>query len=276
MDPVQGLNQAMQYIEAHLRDEVDAEALSRMALCSAGSFTRMFSLLTGSTLREYVRKRRLTRAAYALRDTDAKVIDIALDYGYESADSFARAFTRQHGASPSQVRRGAPIRATFPISFHITIKGAEDMEFRMEEKQAMVLRGVWTEMACAAGGRFAREHELWASECENLPGRVSDRGTAGTWYGVWQNGRYAVARAAEEAVYKNTEDVCIFAGTYAVFTSEKGGFAGEVLPRMREQIREKALKDAGFQPASEVEIEVYHLFPRQEKQERYYEIWIPI
>lgn len=111
------------------------------------------------------------------------------------------------------------------------------------------------------------------SECENLPDRVSDRGMAGTWYGVWQNGRYAVARAAEEAAYKNTEDVCIFAGTYAVFTSEKGGFAGEVLPRMREQIWENALKDAGFQPDSEVEIEVYHLFPRQE---RYDEIWIPI
>lgn len=277
MDQIDALNKAVDYIETHLADDIDMARPARIAGCAPGSFARLFSLLAGLPLGEYIRRRRLTRAGYEVRSADARVLDIALRWGYDSADAFTRAFARQHGATPTQVRRdGAPLHPFLPLSFHLTAKGAKDMVFAVENKPEMVLRGVWTEMSCAPEARFAREHELWAAECEDLPGRVSACGIPGVWFGVYHNGRYAVARNACDTARDDTQIAVIPAGKYAVFTSENGGFAGEILPKMREEIFQKALGDAGYAPVSDLEIEVYHLFSRGEKEKRYYEYWVPV
>ena len=97
----------------------------------------------------------------------------------------------------------------------------------------------------------------------------------GVWFGVYHNRRYAVARNAGDAAQSCAETVVIPAGTYAVFTSEKGGFAGDILPRMRRRSSEKTLCDAGYAPVDGVEIEAYHLFEREQKGERYYEYRVP-
>ena len=92
MDLLKQLNEAIDYIEKHLCEELDPEKLSRITLYSAETFDRFFSYMTGMTLHEYIRRRRLTRAAYELRNPACRIIDIAMKYGYKNPDSFTRAF----------------------------------------------------------------------------------------------------------------------------------------------------------------------------------------
>lgn len=89
MDSLQSMNQAMKYIEENLTDQIDVREVARRAYCSEYHFKRMFSFLAGVSLSEYIRRRKLTLAAFDLKDSHMKVIDVALKYGYTSPDSFA-------------------------------------------------------------------------------------------------------------------------------------------------------------------------------------------
>ena len=104
MDWLQRLNRAMDYIEEHLADRISYDEIARIACCSTYHFRRMFPFLTGITLSEYIRRRRLTLAAFELQTTGAKVIDVALKYGYQSPEAFARAFKQLHGVMPVAAR----------------------------------------------------------------------------------------------------------------------------------------------------------------------------
>lgn len=124
---------ALDYIEAHLTETMDYSEIARAACCSAYHFPRLFAQLTDMTLSEYIRRRRLTCAAHDLQSTDARVVDVAVRYGYESADAFARAFYRQHRVQPSQVHGGGIQLTYYPrIAFHLTIKGDVPMNYRLE------------------------------------------------------------------------------------------------------------------------------------------------
>ena len=105
MDWVTGIQKAINYIENHLTDEIDMELVAREAVCSSFYFQRIFSILCGITLGDYIRNRRLTLAGNELCGSEAKVIDIALKYGYESPESFTRAFIRFHGITPSEAKK---------------------------------------------------------------------------------------------------------------------------------------------------------------------------
>jgi AraC family transcriptional regulator len=104
MEPLNQLNQALRYIESNLAGEIDFQKVSQLACCSEYHFRRMFSFLSGMTLSEYIRHRRLSQAALELRDSDIKVIDLAVKYGYDSPDSFTRAFQGLHGLTPTDAR----------------------------------------------------------------------------------------------------------------------------------------------------------------------------
>lgn len=110
MDWIMGLQRAIDYLEEHLTEPLDIGAAASQAYVSSFHFQRVFSVLCGCTVGEYVRSRRLTQAGLALLTTDRKVIDIALDCGYDSPESFTRAFTRFHGVSPTAARNGSPLR----------------------------------------------------------------------------------------------------------------------------------------------------------------------
>ena len=134
MDWMARMQNALDYIEAHLRDTVNYQAVARAACCSAYHFPRMFMSLTDMTLTEYLRRRRLPCAANDLKDPDTRVIDVALKYGYESADAFTRAFYRQHKVLPSAVCGGGVQLTFYPrITFHLTIKGDIPMNYRLEQ-----------------------------------------------------------------------------------------------------------------------------------------------
>ena len=143
MDALERMNQALAYIEASLDGEIDMERVERLALCSEYHFRRMFSFLAGIPLSEYVRRRRLTLAAFDLLYSEARVIDIAVKYGYGSADAFARAFAALHGLTPTEARAaGRPLKAYPRMTFQITIKGASEMNYRIVEKEGFAIVGL--------------------------------------------------------------------------------------------------------------------------------------
>ncbi|GFN32970.1 AraC family transcriptional regulator [Paenibacillus xylaniclasticus] len=144
MEWLERMNRAVDYIEARLADKIDLGEAARMACCSSYQFQRMFSFITDVTLAEYIRRRRLTLAALELQnDGDAKVIDVALKYGYESPVSFARAFYALHGITPAMARQEGIVLKAYPrLSFHITIKGAEAMNYRIETKESFEVFGI--------------------------------------------------------------------------------------------------------------------------------------
>lgn len=136
------LRQAIDYVEDHLHTSLEIDEIARAAMSSKYHFQRMFHALTGFTVSEYVRNRRLTLAAEELVLTDRKVIDIALQYGYESPEAFARAFQRMHGVTPLAARKeGVRLKAFSRISFQIQIKGETEMNYRMVEQQAEIFVG---------------------------------------------------------------------------------------------------------------------------------------
>ena len=119
-------------MEAHLQDDISPQDVAVQACVSPFFLQRGFSLMTGVGIGEYLRNRRLYEAALALRSADEKVIDIALRYGYDTPESFTKAFARFHGATPSQVRSGqASIRAFLPLTIKLTIQGGDRMDFRI-------------------------------------------------------------------------------------------------------------------------------------------------
>ncbi len=128
------MNRAMNYIEQNLSKKIDAKEVAKLACCSEYHFPRMFSSITGFTLSEYIRRRRLSQAACELQnDKTIRIIDLALKFGYDSPDAFSRAFKNLHGVSPTAARCNGIELKMFPkISFQITIKGDLEMEYRIE------------------------------------------------------------------------------------------------------------------------------------------------
>ena len=137
MDWIHGIQSALDYIESHIADELDYAEISRAAACSGVYFQRIFGVLCGIPLGEYIRSRRLTLAGSELSATSARVIDVALKYGYENPESFARAFAKFHGISPSEARRdGSRLRSFSPLSVQIILKGGSYMDYKIIEKPA--------------------------------------------------------------------------------------------------------------------------------------------
>ena len=142
MDWITGMQNAIDYIEEHITEKVDYEEIARCSCLSSYNFQRVFGILCGYTLGEYIRNRRLSMAGQDLAQTGMKVIDVALKYGYESPDSFAKAFQKFHGVTPSAAREaGAVLRSFARLSVKISLEGGSVMNYRIEEKPEMILTG---------------------------------------------------------------------------------------------------------------------------------------
>lgn len=143
MDTLKNMNDALGYIERNLTEEIDYGEVVRIAVCSEYHFKRMFSFLAGIPLTEYIRRRRLTLAAFELQQGPVRVIDLAVKYGYGSADAFTRAFQAMHGITPSEARDpGAPLKAYPRMSFQLTIQGGNEMNYRIVDKDAFRIVGL--------------------------------------------------------------------------------------------------------------------------------------
>lgn len=142
MDSPERFNQVIRYLEETLDQPLDYGRIGSICLCPQGLFPRLFPYLTGMTLNEYVRLRRLTRAAGELQVSNTKVIDLALRYGWESADAFTAAFRRFHHVTPTAVRRGASYRFFPVLRFSMMIQGGPHMNITIQRKPAFQIAGL--------------------------------------------------------------------------------------------------------------------------------------
>jgi AraC family transcriptional regulator len=164
MDLLKNMNSAIRYIEDHLADEIDFKEVARRAYCSEYHFKRMFSFLAGISLSEYIRRRRLTLAAFELGDQNVKVIDIAIKYGYSSPDSFTRAFQQLHGITPTEARHnGHSLKAFPPMSFQLSIQGGSEMNYRIVEKEAFRIVGLKKRVPIIFNGVNPEISAMWQS-----------------------------------------------------------------------------------------------------------------
>lgn len=133
MEWISKMNAAVSYIEEHILEAPDLERLGRLAGCSSHHFQRIFTYIGGVTLKEYIKRRRMSLAAADLKDSRNRVIDIALKYGYDSPTAFSRAFQAVHGISPTQAREcSVSLKAYPPLVFQMTVKGTQEMNYRIE------------------------------------------------------------------------------------------------------------------------------------------------
>lgn len=137
------MNGAINYIEENLDSDIDLKKAAEIAVQSPSNFQRVFSVICDVSIAEYIRRRRLTLAAFELQNTNIKIIDLALKYGYDSPEAFTRAFRGMHFISPSLARKNGAILKAFPrISLQLTIKGVYEMNYRIEKKEAFQVYGV--------------------------------------------------------------------------------------------------------------------------------------
>lgn len=169
MDWITGIQKAIDYVEAHLTEAIDYEETAKQACSSSFHFQRIFSTICGFTLGDYIRFRRLSLAGKELAEQKGKVIDVAFKYGYDTPESFTRAFTRFHGVSPTQVRNGAAVKSFSRLSVKLSIQGGTIMDYRIETREAFDL--------IVKKKRFPKNTELTASEISEFWAECGQDGT---------------------------------------------------------------------------------------------------
>ena len=139
---VECIGNAIRYIEDNITEDLTIEGIAKQVSISPFYFQKGFAMLCGFTVGEYIRQRRLALAGSELVSTDKRIIDIALDYGYDSPDSFTKAFTRFHGVTPTAVRKdGAMIKSFAPLKIKFTLEGGCVMDYKIIEKDSFTVMG---------------------------------------------------------------------------------------------------------------------------------------
>ncbi len=297
MDWTTGIQRAVDYIEAHITEPLDYDEIARQAFSSTYHFQRVFGILCGWTLGEYIRNRRLSLAGEELRLGGARVIDVALKYGYDSPDSFARAFQKFHGVMPSQARGGAALRSFSRLRVKISLEGGCSMNYRIEQKPDMILTGYGKRFEGAPGGRMKQEADftmrtrpqqfllMGLDSYANMPTTVSavmnvtDDGFD-FFLGRFLSEKTRAGMASEFAL--GPEYAALFrhipipAHTYAVFETERCAFPTETFLDLRARIVSEWLPSSGCQLSDAPEITVYHWFSGEDREKRFIELWMPI
>lgn len=279
MDWVSGMNAAMERLEAQLLEEVDITELARMVGLSPFHFQTVFCCMTGVTLGEYVRRRRMSRAAADLQD-GMRVIDAALKYGYQSPTAFNRAFRQVHGIAPSDARRrGAALKSYPPLRFQITIRGAEEMNYRIVPMDAFTMLVKKREFDVETG--FEKAPAFWDEY--RADGEPAVRGL----YGVCRDPEdgagtftYMIGDRCEPdaPIPDGYEKITVPAFTWAVF--EDRGQLPEALQRLNRRIFAEWLPGNGeYELAAGWNIEEYNAVDMQNGvwDESYrFALWAPV
>lgn len=143
MDWTEALKRAVDYIEEHLLEDINVNDIAKNVYVSPFHFQRGFKLMTGYTINEYIKDRRLYLAALEYTGSQIKVIDLAYKYGYDTPESFTKAFSRFHGVSPSQLKRDTKeIKPFLPLKISISIKGGNDMDYVVEKMDSFKVLGI--------------------------------------------------------------------------------------------------------------------------------------
>ena len=278
MEWVERLNQSMNYIEDHLTDKIDYEQLGRIACCSTYHYQRMFTYMAGITLAEYIRRRKMSLAAVDLQDGNERIIDIAEKYGYCSPTAFNRAFQSFHGIAPSSVKdKGVSVKSFSPIVFRIAIKGATEMDYRIETKGAFRIIGVSAPLDKEIENNFMVVPTMWQEASVNgtiqsLAGMM-DTPPMGLLGVSACNGeeqwKYFIAVSSKKAS-DEFEEYTVPASTWAIFS---GTGTNRSIQELEQRIITEWLPSSGYEYANAPDIEVYL---NADPQNAEYEVWIPV
>lgn len=279
MEWIEGLNKAISYIEEHLTEEISYDELARIACCSAYHFQRMFAYMAGVPLSEYIRRRRMSLAAADLQSGEEKIIDIGMKYGYTSPTAFNRAFQSVHGIAPSMAKNGeTPMKAYPPISFKITVKGVEELNYRIEEKAAFRIVGVSHPLEKEIEKNFKTVPQMWQTAAmngtiEKLASLMNDQPMGVLGVSVCndkEDWRYFIAVSSSADVDNTLDEYIIPACTWAVFS---GTGTGMSIQELEQRIVTEWLPTSGFEYDNAPDIEVY-LNPAPNDMQ--YEVWVPV
>jgi len=282
MEWIGRLNKSITYIENNLNGVVDYEQAAQIACCSVFHYQRMFSYIANVSLAEYIRRRRMTLAAFELINSDIKVIDLALKYGYESPTSFSRAFQNVHGVSPSNARNEGVYLKTYPrMTFLISIKGECEMNYRIEKKEAFRIVGVKEHMILNIEENFARTPQFWAETFQNGKFDEICKLSNKEPYGILgvcasmneKDFDYYIACATDKPVPEGMYEYEVPATTWAIF--ECIGPMPTAIQDLQKRIVTEWLPTSGYEYANAPDIELYTQGDTTAPNYKS-EVWLPI
>lgn len=282
MEWLDRLNQSISYIENNLAGEIDFGQAAKIACCSSFHFQRMFSYIAGVSLAEYIRRRRMTLAAFELQNSDVKVIDLALKYGYDSPTSFTRAFQNVHGVPPSVAKsEGVTLKAHPRMTFLISIKGETEMNYRIEKKEAFRIVGAKKHYDLNVEGNFEQVPQFWGETFQNGMFVEIEKLSNQEPYGVLgvctcMNGRdfdYYIASATSRPIPENMHEYIVPASNWAIF--ECIGPMPKAIQELQKRIVTDWLPTSGYEYGDAPDIEVYMEGDTSSPNYKC-EVWLPI
>lgn len=297
MNWITGLQNAINYIEENLTEKIDYEKVASVSFSSSYHFQRVFNILCGYTLGEYIRLRRLSLAGAELVSGKDKVIDIALKYGYDSPDSFAKAFQKFHGITPSQARADGKMLKSFSrLSIKISLEGGSTMKYRIEQKPKIIFAGYKRHFSGTPADRSQQECDFYLQTRLNqyaLKGLSRDLDTTyNIMTGFTDNGYdFYIAGIIDDAGDDNLEKelgedakrfekVLVPEMTYLICETEKTAYPTNLQEELRRRAINEWLPSSEYELANAPEIAVSHWFfnhsDKSVKNSRYIELWIPI
>lgn len=298
MDWITGIQNAIDYVEAHLDTEIDYDAVARASFSSSHHFQRVFSILCGYTLGEYIRSRRLSLAGTELAEGRGKVIDIAAKYSYDSPDSFCRAFQKFHGITPSQARSdGAVLKSFSRLYVKVSMEGGNVMNYKLEEKKALILTGFKKRFVGSPENMKMQDHEFacttrlnqyilegLAHDCDNSYTVLTNFGPDGYdfYYAskLTEASRRDMVEEIGEEMASRFEHITIPAGQYLVCETERCKYPVDLVDDLRRRAVTEWLPSMGYELAGTPEVNVIHWYWEEGNEERnssrYCEIWLPV
>lgn len=227
MNWIERLNKSIEYIEDNLDKTIELSVASKIADCSPYHYQRIFSLIAEVPLGEYIRRRKLTAAAYELQNSNISVIEASLKYGYSSPTAFTRAFSKFHGVTPKQAKKyGVSLKTCPKISFEIFTKGQKELKYRIEKKQGFRLIGIKETIYNDGINNFIRVPQMWQEARES--GKIMEifKLSDGKLWGVMgalanytqDTLDYYIVSTSEEAVPKDMIELNVEDGLWVIFS----------------------------------------------------------
>ena len=291
MEWIAAMQQAITYIENHLMEEINYEDVARQVHISGYEFHRAFSFLTGITANTYIRNRRLSLAARELLESDGKITDIALKYGYDTPESFTKAFTRFHGIAPKFAREeSARLTLYNPLVIKITMEGGNRMDYRITQTKPQKFIAIVDNFSNDIINDETNHDipDFW-DRCDKLsliaplcklrpegkrevyglcsPAREGEDSFA-YGIGVLLDEETADISALDSAIYRIWE---VKAGTYAVFDCM--GSDGDCISQMWAKFYQEFLPQMGYEAEAETD---YELYPDNGPEGLFCQLWIPV
>lgn len=285
MNYTQGLQNAIDYIENHLTENIDCCDVAGHAGFSSFYFQKIFNVLCDCSLGEYIRNRRLTLAGAELNATNARVIDVAMKYGYESPESFTRAFVKFHGITPSQAKKNDSVLKSFSrLSVEINLKGGSIMNYKIVKKDAFKVLEKISKQSIYDSENINTIPDFWSKSHNDgtvatLLSKTSDRTFI---YGICYNNEPTDSKTFDYSIaakYDGTEIPDGFTvkeipkRTWAVFTCE--GAMPEAMQKTWHKISAEFFPAANYEPTYELDIEAYTAGDMSSPDYKS-EIWVPV